>query len=100
MKKLPNASLSNESLNLGFINKSDIKISSPISSENNRDFSEKIIIDTDSDKAKNTQDLKKLVKVLDSLIESGKENIAQTYLEGFLESKNMNNLQDYLNKLT
>ena len=100
MKNPLNDSLSNEAQNSDFKNKSEKKVNNSISSENNRDFSGNIIPDENSSKVKNVQDLKKLVKVLDSLIDSGKESFAQTYLEGFLESKNVNDLQDYLDKLT
>ena len=44
-------------------------------------------------------ELKQLDRVLDIFISSGDEHSAKKYLEGFLESKNVKSLQDYLNKL-
>ena len=47
----------------------------------------------------NLEELKHLEKALNSLINSGKEAIANKFLEGFLESKNAKSLQDYLDKM-
>jgi len=50
-------------------------------------------------KAVNIQELKQLEKVLHSLIDSGREHIANKYLEGFLEARSVSSLREYLNNL-
>ena len=47
----------------------------------------------------NIEELKQLEKVLDSLVNSGKEHIAEKYLEGFLEARSLTSLKDYLKSL-
>ena len=47
----------------------------------------------------NIKELKQLEKVLDSLVNSGKEHIAGKYLEGFLEARSLTSLTDYLKGL-
>jgi len=47
----------------------------------------------------NIDELKLLEKVLNLLINSGKEIIANKYLDGFLEARNVSTLKDYLKYL-
>ena len=47
----------------------------------------------------NIEELKQLEKVLNSLVSSGKEHIAEKYLEGFLEARSLTSLKDYLESL-
>lgn len=50
-------------------------------------------------KKTNIDELKQLETTLNLLIEKGKGEIADKYLKGFLEAKNVRTLQEYLEQL-
>jgi len=47
----------------------------------------------------NINELRQLEKILNTLVNSGKEHFAEKYLEGFLEYKSVISLNDYLKTL-
>ena len=68
-------------------------------SDSNFESSSEPLNSSNKKNANNLEELKHLEKALNSLINSGKEAIANKFLEGFLESKNVKSLQDYLDKM-
>ena len=90
MKKLKSTPTKNNDLDLEINIKEEIY-----------DSSEKIINPNHLSNAKDSKikELKQLEKVLNSLVSSGKEHIAEKYLEGFLEARSLTSLNDYLKSL-